>query len=167
MFSKANKETTQQSTEAGVSTERRGEGSRPSIISAGLEIKGDLACDGDVQIEGLIVGDVRSRTLTIGEGGEVRGEVIADRIQVSGTVQGQIRSRSVNLARSARVQGDVLHESLSIEAGAFIEGNVRRVSAKEMEKSPQKEAEAKPTVSTLPKDGAGSTTPPATKVAAS
>lgn len=106
----------------------------PSIISTGLHVNGDITSDGDVQIEGVIVGDVKSRTVTIGESGEVTGEVIADQLQVSGKVAGQIKARSVNLARSARVQGDILHETLSIEAGAYIEGNVKRISAKELEK---------------------------------
>jgi len=122
----------------------------PSIISTGLQVNGDIISDGDVQIEGVIVGDVRSRTLTIGESGEVRGEVIADQLQVSGTVTGQIKARSVNLLRSARVQGDVLHESLSIESGAFIEGNVRRIAAKDLEK----QAQAGATVSQIKEGGA-------------
>ena len=38
----------------------------PSIVSAGLQVTGNLISDGDVQIEGTIEGDIRSRMLTVG-----------------------------------------------------------------------------------------------------
>ena len=125
-------------------SQKRGDSSMPSIISTGLQVNGDIISDGDVQIEGVISGNVKSRTLTIGESGEVRGEVVADQLQVSGTVNGQIKARSVNLSRSARVQGDILHESLSIESGAFIEGNVKRINAKAAEKPAASAANVSP-----------------------
>ncbi len=101
-----------------------------SIIGLGLHINGDVISDGDVLIEGIIVGDVKSRRVNLGLSGEVRGEVVADQLQVSGRVVGQIRARTVSLTRSARVEGDVLHEVLVVEAGAQIEGGVRRVNAR-------------------------------------
>ena len=119
----------------------------PSIISSGLQIKGDIISDDDVQIEGVVVGDVKSRTLTIGESGEITGEIIADQLQVSGSVAGQIKARSVTLHRSAKVEGDVLHETLSIESGAYIEGNIRRAAGKDLEqqnKAPQAGANVTP-----------------------
>jgi hypothetical protein len=38
---------------------------------------------------------------------------------------GRIRARRVLLAATAHVEGDILHEALSVEAGAFFEGNCR------------------------------------------
>jgi hypothetical protein len=40
----------------------------PSIISASLRIVGDLVSEGDVQVDGIIEGDVNARSLTVSEG---------------------------------------------------------------------------------------------------
>ena len=104
-----------------------------SIIGPGLRINGDVISDGDLQIDGRVVGDVKSRTLNLGESGEVDGGIVADQLQVGGKIVGQIKARTVNLARTARVEGDILHETLSVEAGAFIEGAIRRIEAKKVE----------------------------------
>jgi cytoskeletal protein CcmA (bactofilin family) len=43
----------------------------PSIISRDLKVKGDLICNGDIQIDGALEGDVQSRAITIGEGADI------------------------------------------------------------------------------------------------
>lgn len=99
----------------------------PSIISADLKIVGNLESTGDVQIDGTIQGDIRSLTLTIGETAHVKGSVYSESVRVCGHVSGEIKSTNVILAKTARVEGDVAHQSLAIEAGAYIEGNIRRL----------------------------------------
>jgi cytoskeletal protein CcmA (bactofilin family) len=99
----------------------------PSIVSAGLQVTGNMISDGDVQIEGAIEGDVKSRMLTVGEAGSVKGAIEAEQVFVSGEVIGKIKAANVSLARTARVSGDVIHEVLSVEAGAHIEGNIKRL----------------------------------------
>ena len=93
-----------------------------SIISADLTIKGDLQSNGDIQIDGAIEGDVKSRSLTVSEGAQVDGKIEADKVTIAGTVSGEVHAGAVNIAKSARVHGDVFHNSLSIEAGAFLDG---------------------------------------------
>lgn len=105
-------------------------GVAPSIISANLKITGDLVSDGDIQIDGVVEGDVRSGSVTVGEHATVKGSIEADKVHVAGIVNGQINGRVVEFMRSARVTGDVLHESLAIEAGAFIQGMCRHVPGK-------------------------------------
>jgi cytoskeletal protein CcmA (bactofilin family) len=34
------------------------------------------------------------------------------------------------IAKSAKVRGDIVHETLTIEAGAYVEGQVRRLDTK-------------------------------------
>lgn len=97
----------------------------PSIISENLRIVGDLVSEGDVQVDGMIEGDIRARSLTLSEGAVVKGQVEADEMHIRGTVEGQISGGHVELGRTARVTGDVVHEVLSIEAGAFIDGHCR------------------------------------------
>lgn len=103
----------------------------PTIISADLTVSGNLNCDGEVQIDGTVDGDVRSHKLSVGETGKINGAVVADEALVRGTVKGQIRSRAVTLTQTAQVKGDIFHETLSIEPGAQLDGHCRRLNAVE------------------------------------
>lgn len=104
-----------------------GQTAMPSLISQFLSVTGDLASDGDVQVDGVVDGNVKTASLTIGESGSIKGAVTAENVQVAGTLDGQIRARMVTLTRTARVRGDIWHESLAIEAGAQFEGTCRRL----------------------------------------
>lgn len=97
----------------------------PSIISADMAMQGSLNSTGDVQIDGRLEGDVRSIGLVVGDKAEIHGEIHAEEVNVRGKVIGRIRARRVLLAATAHVEGDILHEALSVEAGAFFEGNCR------------------------------------------
>lgn len=99
----------------------------PSIISADLRIVGDLASAGDLQIDGEVEGDIQSRTLTVGQGAQVKGSISAETVRVCGAVSGQIKATTVTLDKTARVTGDIMHTSLAIEPGAFLEGHCRRL----------------------------------------
>lgn len=103
--------------------------SAPSLISADLRITGDLNSSGDIHVEGIVEGDIRSAQLTIGEGAEVRGAIVAEQVRVCGLVLGQIQAHRVELTKTARVTGDITHELLSIEAGAFVDGHCKRMEA--------------------------------------
>lgn len=100
----------------------------PSIISASLRIVGNLVSAGDVQIDGIVDGDVKSRTLTISQGAAVNGAIEADSVYIQGQVNGQITAENVVLGASARVVGDVVHSNLIIESGAFLEGHCRHLA---------------------------------------
>lgn len=104
-------------------------GSIPSIISSDLRVVGDLHSDGDLQIDGVIEGDVESHSLTVGINAKIKGSVAADDARICGTVEGEVKAKSVIVAETARVIGDVVHEKLSVETGAYLEGNCRHMSA--------------------------------------
>ncbi|OSQ37910.1 bactofilin family protein [Thalassospira mesophila] len=129
MFSKSNK--TQTSTNNAHSNVAHSKAGGLSVINSDLRICGDLVSESDVQVDGFVDGDIRTRNLTIGQGGEVRGEIIADRVRVCGKVTGQIRAKDVSLADSAKMIGDILHETLAIEPGAHLEGHCRRIESVE------------------------------------
>ena len=104
---------------------RAGRPTAPSIICADLTVTGGLTASGDIQIDGIVEGDVRSAGLVIGEKAEVHGEIFAEDVIVRGKVMGRIRARKVLLAATAHVEGDILHESFAVEAGAFFDGHCR------------------------------------------
>lgn len=99
----------------------------PSILSADFQITGDIVSDGEVQVDGRVKGDIRCNVLVVGASGIITGEITAQTVRVFGTVTGQIRAAAVELAKTAHVVGDIAHESLSVEAGAFVEGRFDRL----------------------------------------
>lgn len=128
MFSRADK--SQRNATAKVAEHARGHTPRnnvPSIISADLRITGDLHCSGDIQIDGVVNGDIQSRNIVIGEGAAVTGSLEAETVQVFGKLIGQIKADTVTLERTAHVTGDILHHALAIAQGAFLEGACKRL----------------------------------------
>lgn len=99
----------------------------PSLINRGLTVTGDLHSDGEIQVDGEVIGDIDCNQLVIGETGTVRGEIIAEAVSIRGEVNGRVRGSDVSLSGTAKVIGDILHRSLAMEAGAHLEGQVRKV----------------------------------------
>ena len=97
-----------------------------SVLSADLQITGNIKTTGDVNIEGTVEGDIRAHLLTVGEGATVKGECIADDVVVNGRVVGKVRGLKVRLTSTARVEGDIIHKTIAIESGAHFEGSVQR-----------------------------------------
>ena len=98
----------------------------PSVLSSDLKVKGNLLTSGDIQIEGIIEGDIQAHLLTVGETSKIKGEIIADDVIINGNVIGCVRGLKVRLTNKARVQGDIIHKAIAIESGAHFEGTVQR-----------------------------------------
>lgn len=97
-----------------------------SVLSSDLTIEGNVRSSGDIQIEGIVEGDIRAQVLIVGESATVKGEVMADEVVVHGRVIGRLRGMKVRLSTSARVEGDIVHKTIAIENGAHFEGSVQR-----------------------------------------
>lgn len=100
----------------------RAGGSAGSLIGPDMTVVGDLRAAGEIRIEGEIGGDVFGQSVSVGEGGVVRGSVFAETVHIAGAVEGRIEAVSVSVARSARVAGSITHNELEIESGAHIKG---------------------------------------------
>lgn len=99
---------------------------KPTLLAPGVKIIGSIEADGaEVQVDGEIEGNVRGGSLTIGETGMVRGDIVSESVLVNGRVEGSVRARKVQLGRNAHVVGDIIHQSLSVEMGAVFEGQCR------------------------------------------
>jgi cytoskeletal protein CcmA (bactofilin family) len=134
MFTQGSKSPDMQSQETSAGASRSSD--EPSIISTDLKVVGNLHCAGDIQIKGTVEGDIRSRTVTVGEGAHVQGSVHGDSVHVSGSVKGQIEAPTVTIAKTAKILGDITHQSLSVEAGAFLEGQCHRLDSKKAGEQP-------------------------------
>jgi cytoskeletal protein CcmA (bactofilin family) len=115
-----------------------------SVLSADLTIAGNIKTTGDVQVEGMVEGDIRAHLLTVGESATIKGEIIADDIVVNGRVIGKVRGLKVRLTSTARVEGDIIHKTIAIESGAHFEGSVQRQEDPLVGGAPKQIAAAQP-----------------------
>ncbi|GEB69519.1 MULTISPECIES: bactofilin family protein [Pseudoalteromonas] len=103
----------------------------PSIISEDVRLTGTLTSQGEVQLDGRIDGDIKAEHLVIGSTGIVEGIVEAKSVIVKGKIIGSLNASEVKIQSSAHVHGDVFHDTLSIDAGAIIEGSLKQRFEKE------------------------------------
>lgn len=103
----------------------------PSIISEDMRLTGSIISQGEVQLDGRIDGDIKAAHLVIGATGVVEGVVEATSVIVKGKIIGSLNASEVNIKNNAHVHGDIFHDTLSIEAGAIIEGNLKQRFEKE------------------------------------
>jgi cytoskeletal protein CcmA (bactofilin family) len=93
-------------------------------VPNGLEIKGQLKFSHDLVFEGKLEGEVHSgATLTVGDGGEIKGNISTRSLVVFGKVEGNmtVQERCV-LKDTAMVTGDITASTLSVDGGAVLVG---------------------------------------------
>ena len=95
-----------------------------SFLEAGSRVTGELHFPGTVELPGQVKGHVEASTIVIEETGEVEGELKAASIVIKGRFRGKLTGGTVKLHTTARVSGDITCETLSIDSGAELEGQV-------------------------------------------
>ncbi|MDO8901902.1 MAG: polymer-forming cytoskeletal protein [Phenylobacterium sp.] len=100
----------------------------PSLIGPGLCVQGNVAGEAEVQIDGLVRGDVRVGKLSLGPQGRIEGSVVAVVAEIRGHIKGPMKARQVRLYGTAHVEGDIAHEQLAMETGAIFEGRSVRLA---------------------------------------
>jgi cytoskeletal protein CcmA (bactofilin family) len=92
-----------------------------SVLAKDLHITGELRSDGEVQVDGVVNGQISASQITIGPTGTVIGALNAAEISIAGAVHGSVRGRAVSLGSTARVHAEVACESLNLDKGAVLE----------------------------------------------
>lgn len=104
-------------------------GTIPSIISEGSEFKGNIKTSGEIQIDGLLNGNVRAKQIVVGVNGNVRGNVTANFLRICGKIEGEIRAETLEIVSSASVKGNVFKKTISIESGSKVIGNINELES--------------------------------------
>ena len=96
-----------------------------NIISEGTKIKGDVVANGDIRIDGELLGNISAKSkLVIGPSGKIEGQVICNTIEVSGYIKGKITANElINMKATSQIVGDIIAGKLSIEPGALFSGS--------------------------------------------
>ncbi|MBK8806526.1 MAG: polymer-forming cytoskeletal protein [Bacteroidales bacterium] len=100
------------------------EPSSTNMITAGTTITGDIICNGDIRIEGNLLGNLTTKgKLVIGATGEIKGEIACQNSDIEGFVEGKIIvGELLSLKATSRMIGDVVTNRLAIEPGAIFTG---------------------------------------------
>lgn len=93
-----------------------------STIGEDLRITGNVSSQGEIHLDGHVIGDVSCVALVLGETAKLEGNVTAEEVVVRGRLIGSVRALRVTLQSMSHVEGDLYHRSLALEQGAFFEG---------------------------------------------
>ncbi|HYD37468.1 MAG TPA: polymer-forming cytoskeletal protein [Allosphingosinicella sp.] len=100
-----------------------------SFIGPEVVISGDVATSAQLHVDGRIDGHVRCAQLCQGASGIVAGDIVAEEARIAGLVQGTVNAATVIVETSGRITGDVSYDTISIAAGAQIDGRLGRREA--------------------------------------
>ncbi len=98
-----------------------------SLVDRHSNVEGTFTTDRDLRIEGVLRGNVKCQGLLyIAEGADIDASVEASSIAVAGQLRGTVTCRGkLQLMPTGRVYATVLTESLVINEGAILEGELR------------------------------------------
>ncbi len=99
---------------AGTEGQEKVDTAQMSVIGADIVITGNIEASVDLHIEGKIVGDVRCKTLILGESSSIEGRIHCERVRVSGSVNGSIDARDLAVEATAKVAGEIAYERLRV-----------------------------------------------------
>ncbi|PIP33360.1 cell shape determination protein CcmA [Candidatus Falkowbacteria bacterium CG_4_10_14_0_2_um_filter_48_10] len=97
-----------------------------TIIGPSVKVKGNFHGDGDMVIDGVVEGSIKTKgRLYIGDKAKINANIEAKEARIGGEIIGNLQiSGYLNVAGSARINGDIITQSLSIEKGAQINGKI-------------------------------------------
>jgi cytoskeletal protein CcmA (bactofilin family) len=95
-----------------------------TLIGAGTTIKGDLISNGDIRIDGILIGNISgSAKVLIGQDGEVQGDIEGQQADIQGKVTGKLVIKELlNLRGEAIIRGNIHAGKLQIEPTVTFNG---------------------------------------------
>lgn len=104
-----------------------------AYLYKGSRVTGQLTFHGHAKIDGNVEGEIQCRkTLTIGEGAEVRAKISGEVVVIHGRVEGNVTARQkIELVAPARLHGNVDSPRLIITEGVVFEGDCSMGRARE------------------------------------
>lgn len=104
-------------------------GSSTSLIGAGTSLKGDITSNGDLRIDGNLVGNIIcSAKVVIGANGSVEGDISGQQADIMGKVTGTIKVKDLlQLKSNCVVNGSLQSSKLQIEPSANFNGQCHMI----------------------------------------
>lgn len=105
-------------------------GGSTTLISKDTEIEGNISFTGDLEVQGVVKGNINARaesgaTVRVVDGGRVEGEIHAPKVIVNGHIVGDVYSSDhIELAAKASVEGNVHYQLIEMVKGAQVNGSL-------------------------------------------
>src|SRR3989442_860917 len=95
-----------------------------TIIGPSVKVEGDFVGDGNVIVEGLVNGNLKTgKHVVVSERAKITANIHAGSARIAGEVTGNIKvAERLDLTGSATVSGDIEAAVIAIEAGANFNG---------------------------------------------
>ena len=102
-----------------------------SLIGAGTTMKGDITSNGDLRIDGTLVGNIHcSAKVVIGANGVVQGDINGQQADIMGKVTGTITVKDLlQLKGGSLLNGNIQATKLQIEPTANFNGECHMTQA--------------------------------------
>ena len=109
----------------GMSKNFEAENKLPNIIGAGTKFIGDIETNGDLRVDGVIEGTIKSQgKLVLGPGGSIKGTIKCVSAEIAGSFEGKMEVGEIlSLKASSYFKGEMNVNKLSIEPGAKFIGS--------------------------------------------
>ncbi|RMG27857.1 MAG: polymer-forming cytoskeletal protein [Bacteroidetes bacterium] len=115
---------------------------RRNIISAGTVVLGNINAEGDLRVEGQVIGTlVCNSKLVVSESGYIEGSVDARNATIEGEIKGNVVTRELlQIDKTGKIFGDIFTQKLVVQMGAIFTGSSKMSdAAKEvLTKTPQR-----------------------------
>lgn len=116
-------------------------GAPETIVGASVKIEGDLSSEGDIKIEGLVTGKIKtSKNLYVGPMAKIEADVEAQNAVLAGVVKGDVKVKeNLMIQETGKIDGNVSCARISIAEGAHFSGacTMPEVSANSGEPIPE------------------------------
>ncbi|MCY3565121.1 MAG: polymer-forming cytoskeletal protein [Gammaproteobacteria bacterium] len=110
-----------------------------TLISGATTVNGDIHFEGELIIEGRVVGKVLAEEgseaqLRVAESGSIEGDVEVPLVVINGNVNGNVRaSKHIELAAQGLVNGNVVYNLIEMVMGSAVNGSLTRMDREEPE----------------------------------
>jgi cytoskeletal protein CcmA (bactofilin family) len=96
-----------------------------SIIDKSMTVKGEISFKGKARIDGIINGNIEGEHLILSETGKVTGDVSVSSLNCYGSLDGNVKANILTARKNCSIHGKLIAESLTVEPGAAIEGEIK------------------------------------------
>jgi cytoskeletal protein CcmA (bactofilin family) len=103
-----------------------------TIIGPQIKVKGNFHGHGNIIIEGMVEGDIKTTNfLLINNKAIITANIEAKDAKINGEVNGNIKIQGyLEVGSTAKIIGDIEASELSIERGSLINGNCKMIKNK-------------------------------------
>lgn len=97
-----------------------------TIIGPSVKVEGNFKGEGDIIIDGVLVGTLETENnLKVGNGAIIEASIRANNAFISGKIKGNLVIKGkLEIASTAVILGDIKTQILSVESGAHILGKI-------------------------------------------